>query len=181
MNEADFRKLATEKEEMMRSCFRFCGVKAENEEDLMQEILLLVWRKADGLRDKSKLHSWFGVILRRETIRHVQQFRQYCQRYCAWSHYEEGLKHKGEGMPEVLIYREHSGFCETELYEQVLLLGSPAAEILLRHYVGGEPFGEIAEALGMRPGTVRSIACRSRQKLKGRVLEKELYAGGNFY
>ena len=181
MNEADFRKLVSEKEEAMRRCFRFCGVKAENEDDLMQEILFLVWQKADGLRDKSKLHSWFGVILRRETVRHVQQFRRHCQRHCAWSHYEEVRTYKRGHMPESLVYRECSGFSETELYEQVLLLGSPAAEILLRHYVDGEPFGEIAEALGMRPGTVRSIACRSRQKLKGRVLEKELYAGGNFY
>ena len=51
-------------------------------------------------------------------------------------------------------------------------LGFPANTILQLHYQYEEPFEEIARMLHMKPGTVRSIACRSREKLKAMILEE---------
>ena len=73
-------------------------------------------------------------------------------------------------MSERLVYEEMKRFEDTELYEMVMGLGFPANTILQLHYQYEEPFEEIARMLHMKPGTVRSIACRSREKRKEMIL-----------
>ena len=95
--------------------------------------------------------------------------KRYWQRNYPLSYYEEECQKTGLPLPDELVYREVENFKETDLYDLVMELGTLASSILILHYVYKEKFEEIARTLGMSSGTVRSIASRSRKKLKEKI------------
>ena len=141
-------------------------------DEVLQDILLTAWRKAAELRDPSCFEAWVRTIARRKASGHLRKMKRYWKRNYPLSSYEEAREEAGLPVPDELVYREMESFSETELYALVMELGDPAANILMLHYVFRETFEEIAQALHMPAGTVRSIACRSREKLKKKILER---------
>ena len=97
---------------------------------------------------------------------------RYWKRNYPLSWLEEEREEAGLPVPEELIYETMEEFSETELYQLVLELGNPASNILILHYVYRETYEEIGNTLHINPATVRSIASRSREKLKKRILER---------
>lgn len=172
LNETDFLERLYQQEYPLRIYLRFCGVPLEEIDEVLQNVLIAAWRKAKTLRDPQCLEPWLRTIARRKAAGHLRQMKRHWKRNYPLSSYEEAREEAGLPVPDELVYREMEAFSETELYDLVMELGDPAANILMLHYVFRETFEEIAQTLHMPAGTVRSIACRSREKLKKKILER---------
>lgn len=156
----------------MRVYLRFCGVPQQEIDEVLQDVLVTAWRRSETLQDLQSLEPWLRTIARRKASRHLKQMKRYWKRNWPFSSYEEAREEAGLPVPDELVYREMESFAETELYDLVMELGDPAANILILHYVFQETFEEISRTLDMPAGTVRSIAFRSREKLKRIILER---------
>lgn len=162
-------ELLYQQEEPIRIYLQFCGVETQEIDEVLQEVLLTAWRKIHTLHNLEQFPAWIRVIARRRACRHSQQMKRYWQRNYPLSYYEEECQKTGLPLPDELVYREVENFKETDLYDLVMELGTLASSILILHYVYKEKFEEIARTLGMSSGTVRSIASRSRKKLKEKI------------
>lgn len=171
-NETEFLDRLYSQEPSLRLYLQFCGVHRQDEDEVLQDVFLTAWRRSETLRDPDALESWLRTIARRKASAHLRKMKRHWNRNYPLSSYEEDREEAGLPVPDELVYREMENFSETELYDLVMELGNPAANILLLHYLFRETFGEIAETLHMPAGTVRSIASRSREKLKKKILER---------
>lgn len=161
-----------QEEGKVRMYLKFCGVRARDLDDVLQEVLMTAWVNIDSLKDPQAFSAWIQVIAKRKAMRHRDNVLLYWIRNYPLSFLEEDLEESGSAVPEELIYREMKKFTDTELYDLVMELGYPAANILILHYVYEEQFEEIARTLKMPVGTVRSHASRGRKKLKKRIEER---------
>ncbi len=73
-----------------------------------------------------------------------------------------------DGMEERVL----SGELMTLAREALVSLGEPDREIFQRHYFLYQKTGEIAEALGMNPATVRTKLARGRERLRSYFTER---------
>lgn len=172
LNESEFLDRLRRQEPSLRMYLKFCGVPLQEIDEVLQDVFLTAWQRAETLRDPECLESWLRTIAKRKASGHLRKMSRYWKRNYPLSCYEEAREDAGLPVPDELVYREMEKFSDTELYDLVIELGDPASNILLLHYVFRETFEEIAQALHMPVGTVRSIACRSREKLKKMILER---------
>lgn len=191
LSEAEQFKILHEQYEAVRRYLTASGVSGVEQDEILQDTMVTVWRKIHTLRDDDKLEAWVRAIAR-NNIRKFYR-RRARQREQVWLYgdlelglserYDRGLAGDAAGMEpegakkeklkESLVYRDLQGFEDSELYELVLQLGEPASIILSLHYGYRETYEEIAETLRMNPSTVRSIAMRSREKLKVMIEREE--------
>ncbi|MCI8610031.1 MAG: RNA polymerase sigma factor [Firmicutes bacterium] len=159
-------------------------------EEILQDTMITVWRKIDTLRDEEKLDPWVRTIARnkirkgyRKSAKARQQFYAHdklFQLYTQSKHEQSQfnmevgteIEIEHEPLTEALLYDHLCKLEDSDIYEMIQQLGKPANIILTLHYGYLETFEEIAKTLDMKPSTVRSIAARSREKLK-RMLEKD--------
>ena len=149
-------------------------------DDILQETMLTAWRKLETLKDVEKAEAWIRSIARNKARKYFRRRAKYWERYYFYGNYDWGLSEEdGEEITEIdlrleeaLIYEEMECFQDTEIYEMVQALGAPGSIILSLHYGYQETYDEIARTLGMKPGTVRSIASRSMAKLREWIEEK---------
>ena len=172
MQQEEFLDRLFQQEGTLRVYLRLCGVPQQEIEDVLQDVLLTAWRKSETLQNPECLESWLRTIARRKASGHLRKMNRYWKRNWPFSLYEESREEAGLPVPDELVYRKLESFSETELYDLVIELGEPPASILLLHYVFRETFEEIGQTLRMPVGTVRSIASRSREKLKKKILER---------
>ena len=159
-------------------------IQESDAEEILQETLITIWSRYDTLCNPSKVKSWSRTILKNKICKYFRRRKTEYARCVTFTQYEEE-RPESEPISERLVYEEMKRFEDTELYEMVMRLGFPANTILQLHYQYEESFEEIARMLHMKPGTVRSIACRSREKLKEMILaeagrrEKETEGGAD--
>ncbi len=172
MNQNEFLDRLHQQEGPLRVYLRFCGLPQQEIDEVLQDVLLTAWRRGETLQDSECLESWLRTIARRKASGHLRKMKRYWKQNYPLSSYEESRQEAGLPVPDELVYHEMESFSETELYDLVMELGEPPASILMLHYVFRETFEEIAQTLHMPVGTVRSIASRSREKLKKKILER---------
>ena len=172
MQQNEFLDRLYQQEGPLRVYLRFCGVPQQEIDEVLQDVLLTAWRRSSTLKDPERLESWLRIIARRKASGHLRKMKSYWKQNWPFSLYEKSREEAGLPVPDELVYREMESFSETELYDLVIELGEPPASILLLHYVFRETYEEIAQTLHMPVGTVRSIASRSREKLKKKILER---------
>ena len=85
---------------------------------------------------------------------------------------EEEREEAGLPVPDALVCENPQDFHDTEVYELVMSLGYPASNILMLHHVYKETFEEIAATLHIKDTTARSIASRSRSRLRQLMEER---------
>lgn len=172
-----FSRLTKEEQEkllldQMKTGWRFLQtfhIQESDAEEILQETLITIWRRYETLRSSSKLKVWSRTILKNKIRKYFRRQKLEYSRCVTFTQYEEE-RPEWTPIPEQMVYEEMERFEDTELYEMVMSLGFPANTILQLHYQYEESFEEIARMLHMKPGTVRSIACRSREKLKEMIL-----------
>jgi RNA polymerase sigma-70 factor (ECF subfamily) len=111
-------------------------------EDLVQDSLVDAWRDLRALRDPALFDGWVTRILVRNCYREARRVRSVTQ---------AGSITREENENPI------AAIDERDRLEQAFRRLSPDHRIVivLRHYLDWEP-SEIAEALGLAPGTVRS-------------------------
>jgi RNA polymerase sigma-70 factor (ECF subfamily) len=132
---------------------RMAGV--EWAEDLTQEVFIRAWTKLETFRGESSFGTWLYrlavnlILSRRETLRRRRQ-----------RHLPEG------GLLDRLPARERHPGMVVDFEAAIQRLPERAKQVFLLFDVEGYPHGEIAELMGISPGTSKSQLHRARMMLR---------------
>lgn len=134
----------------IKSYLMRAGLPADRAEDLAQEVMLTVWRRANTFDPrKSTAATWIFTIARNRRIDLLRR------REPESVELEEG---EGEAEEEFLAGMEASDarLMRERLERAIEALPPEQAEVLRRFFVEGKAHSEIADELGLPLGTVKS-------------------------
>jgi RNA polymerase sigma-70 factor (ECF subfamily) len=143
---------------------RRLGADASRAEDLTQDTYIRAWRSIESLKQAASLRSWLLTIARNE----------FFQRMRAGRIETVGLEQATEGVSgdpradDVVALSERDG----ALRDAVRRLEPELQEAIALHYFQDQSFRELAEVLGVPPGTAKSRIHRALGCLRA-LLEKE--------
>ena len=125
-------------------------------EDVLQDTLYTICRKLGSLREPLWFRAWCYRIATRQAIR-----RSRAERFWSVAEGDDAL---------ALMSVDGREDVDAELGEQMMAAIDdlpPASALVLRlHYIDGLSYSEIAEALEIAPGTVKSRASYGLSKLR---------------
>jgi RNA polymerase sigma-70 factor (ECF subfamily) len=135
-------------------------------EEVLQEVMLEVWKKAGSFRGRSKPSTWLFGIARYKTLNAIRQYSQ------PRASEEEALKMvNGSAGPEA---KAEAGSEREAIRSALGSLGPEHREVLELTYYEGLSLVEVAEILGAPPGTVKSRMFHARQQLKAVLIRRGL-------
>jgi RNA polymerase sigma-70 factor (ECF subfamily) len=143
---------------------RRLGADASRAEDLTQDTYVRAWRSIESLKQAASLRSWLLTIARNE----------FFQRMRAGRIETVGLEQATEGASgdpradDVVALSERDG----ALRDAVRRLEPELQEAIALHYFQDQSFRELAEVLGVPPGTAKSRVHRALGCLRA-LLGKE--------
>ena len=125
--------------------------------DVLQDVLMIVARKLPSLREPEWLRAWCYRIATRESVRHVK----------ADAVWRDALRGEPqEALPQIADDEPFDADLIAALPARVDDL-PPASRLVVRmHYLDGLSYPEIAEALGLPLGTVKSRLAYGREQLR---------------
>ncbi|MEE8386956.1 MAG: sigma-70 family RNA polymerase sigma factor [Acidiferrobacterales bacterium] len=124
-------------------------------EDLVQETFARAWKSLDGLQDHRAAKGWLLTILRRENARYHQRAQR------------EGIPVDGFDPEQAIGADLDPGSAEIVMLRKALMeLSDDYLEPLLLQVIGGYTSAEIAETMGISPGTVTTRLFRARKRLR---------------
>jgi len=137
---------------------------AADVEDVLQETFLAAWRGAGGYRPQGACGGWLWGIARRQAALLLRR--------------RGPADQAGTALPADLAGRDAPDPAETVLARADLEVavatlgpdGSPEREVWRLMYEQDRPVAEVAELLGVPPGTVKSRAHRVRRLLRAALL-----------
>ena len=154
-NEESFTELFLTFTPQLVSFFRSHGCARDLSEDLSQEVMLTVYRKAVQLRDRGRFRAWVFTIARHELYRHRGK---------------RALEVVAIDMQDIVDTRTkfvgHSAF---EFHHWMTFLESKEREALTLRFVEGWEYHEIAAAKAMPIGTVQWRVFNAQKKLATRL------------
>ena len=150
----------------LKSWFMRTGLAADRAEDLAQETMLAVWRKADTFDpNRASAATWIFTIARNQRI--------------------DALRRAGRPLPdaddpslapaEPVAPDTAYGAAQAEQRVRAALLDLPAeqAEVVRLAYFEDRPHGEIERSLGIPLGTVKSRLRLAMGRLRTRLLDRD--------
>ena len=157
--------LGAHERRMYAVALRMCG-NAEDAQDCLQEAMLRVFRSIGGFKAQSSFSTWVYRItmntcldeLRRRKSRPSASLDGLLD--AGWSPVDEGESPEGHALRNES--RRNLEACIQELPEDM------RAALVLRD-VHGYAYDEIADALGVNVGTVKSRISRAREKLREKI------------
>jgi RNA polymerase sigma-70 factor (ECF subfamily) len=133
---------------------------ASHADELVQEVMIKVWQKADGYNPrKAAASTWIYTIARNcrtDMFRRLQKFDTPLSAEDIWLEQEEEE-------PFVVVQQRRNAEKVKELLGQ---LPQEQAQILAKVYMEGKSHSEVAEDLGLPLGTVKSRVRLAMQKLQ---------------
>jgi RNA polymerase sigma-70 factor, ECF subfamily len=139
---------------------------AADVEDVLQETFLAAWRGAGGYRPQGSCGGWLWGIARRQAALLLRR--------------RGPAERTGTALAAVLAAGQpdapdpaETALARAELEVAVAALGpdgSPEREVWRLMYEQDRPVAEVAELLGVPPGTVKSRAHRARRLLRAALL-----------
>jgi RNA polymerase sigma-70 factor (ECF subfamily) len=156
---------------VFRTLMRLTG-RRDGVEDLAQDVFLRLFRALPGFRNESLVSTYLYRIAvnvaqdewkrrRREDPTHVSLSDE----TAAW---EDRLEHPGQNPEESLEERQFQRLVEEHLME----LSGIERSVLVLYHQEERSYQQIAEALGMPIGTVRTHLHRGRKKMRD-ALQRE--------
>ena len=133
----------------------------EDIEEVVSDVFLRLWEKADSV-EEGHLRSWLGAVTRNRAKLKLRSL------HLSLPLEEDSLELRCEGPEEDAVRREARRLAR----EAVDAMAEPDRSIFLRYYYFYQKTEEIAEALGLRPGTVRVRLSRGRERLKTVLTER---------
>ena len=140
---------------------------AADVEDVLQETFLAAWRGAGGYRPRGACGGWLWGIARRQAALLLRRRGPF-----------KPAEQAGTAPAADLAGRDAADPAETALARADLEVavaalgpdGSPEREVWRLMYEQDRPVAEVAELLGVPPGTVKSRAHRARRLLRAALL-----------
>ena len=139
---------------------------AADVEDVLQETFLAAWRGARGYRPQGACGGWLWGIARRQAALLLRRRGSADQAACTVLPDDLAA---GPGTSDPA----ETALARAGLEEAVAALGpagSPEREVWRLMYEQDRPVAEVAELLGVPPGTVKSRAHRARRLLRAALL-----------
>ena len=130
--------------------FRARGCEAGVAEDLTQEVMLTLFRKVDGLRDRDLFRPWLFRIAKNALLQHLRK---------------QGQRVETVALADRLEGVAWNPFAGLALGEWLACLPEADRELLLLRYVDGFTHHEIAELLEMPMGTVQWRVFQLKKRL----------------
>jgi RNA polymerase sigma-70 factor (ECF subfamily) len=160
-------------------CYRYFGAQ-EPAEEAAQEVWVKIFRYLDKFRGDSKFTTW----MYRVALNHCRNLSGYEGRRGKGKHdsldaeREDGeggamrrqLPDSGPGADEMLVADERRKM----MHEELAQLDPLWREVLLLRDVEGLSYDEVADALEVAAGTVKSRIHRARTELKTRITRRRL-------
>ncbi len=149
----------------LKGFFMRGGMAAGQAEELAQETMLMVWRKA-ALYDpaKASASTWIFTIARNLRVDSVRR-----ERYPA-QHLLEDPAPELPASPSDEVLRTES---EHRVRTAIDLLSADQLNVIRLHYFDDKPHSEIAKVLGLPLGTVKSRLRLAMQRLRGLLGEEQ--------
>ena len=127
----------------------------DRSEDALQDALVIAWRDLRGLRDPDRFDAWLRRVLVNVCIGHAARERRRTANLRA-------LPVDGPAVPDELVT-----VADRDLLERGFRRLPPDQRaILVLHHFLGYPPSEIAETLGIPPGTARSRLFRAHRAMR---------------
>ena len=130
-------------------------------EDVLQETFLAAWRGAGGYRPQGACGGWLWGIARRQAALLLRR-RGLAQRAGTSLPDDLTVGPAGHDPAEIALARADLEVAVAALGPE----GSPEREVWRLMYEQDRPVAEVAELLGVPPGTVKSRAHRARRMLR---------------
>ncbi|HEX3304755.1 MAG TPA: sigma-70 family RNA polymerase sigma factor [Streptosporangiaceae bacterium] len=144
---------------------------AADVEDVLQETFLAAWRGAHGYRPQGACGGWLWGIARRQAALLLRRRGPLEPAGQAGAALPAGLPAAPDGSDPADI-----ALARADLEVAVATLGpdgSPEREVWRLMYEQDRPVAEVAELLGVPPGTVKSRAHRVRRRLRAALRAPE--------
>jgi RNA polymerase sigma-70 factor (ECF subfamily) len=158
------------KDKVFRLALAVLGPGFEGEaEEVTQDAFVIAFRQLPAFRGESRFGTWLYRIAQRKAIDYRRSARA------------RHARAAGEALPEVPAAGDETASPHQQaearerqrvLAAEIRLLPDPYPTVLRLFYWLDRPVAEIAEVLGVAPGTVKSHLFRARQVLSGRLRKK---------
>ena len=129
--------------------------------DVLQETFLAAWRGAGGYRPQGACGGWLWGIARRQAALLLRR-RGWAERAAISLPDDLTVGPDGHDPAEIALARADLEVAVAALGPE----GSPEREVWRLMYEQDRPVAEVAELLGVPPGTVKSRAHRARRLLR---------------
>src|SRR5580700_10471560 len=160
-NEESFIELFLTLTPQLVSFFRSRGCARDLSEDLSQEVMLTVYRKAAQLRDRTRFRAWLFTIARHALYRH---------------HGKHSLEVVVIDLQDIVDTRtKPMGPSAFEFHHWMTFLGSNEREAMTLRFVEGWEYHEIAAAKAIPIGTVQWRVFKARKKLAAHLRAPQLF------
>jgi RNA polymerase sigma-70 factor (ECF subfamily) len=153
-NEESFTELFLTLTPQLVSFFRSRGCARDLSEDLSQEVMLTVYRKAAQLRDRTRFRAWLFTIARHTLYRH---------------HGKHSLEMVTIDLQNIVDTTKPVGSSAFEFHRWMTFLESNEREALTLRFVEEWEYHEIAAAKAIPIGTVQWRVFNARKKLATRL------------
>ena len=162
------RLMAQHEKKMYAVALRMFGNR-EDAQDCLQEAMLRVYRAIGSFKGQSSFSTWLYRItmntcldeLRRKKNKQSTSLDNLLEQ--GWSPSDD------EGTPEKHAVRAEM---RRELNQAIQELPEDMRSAVVLRDIQGFSYDEIAEALGVNVGTIKSRISRAREKLRGKLKEK---------
>lgn len=152
--------LRTQRTGVLRVAMKVC-ISPEDVEDATQEALLSLSRSLSAFRGAARLSTWLFTVTRNHCLRLARRSLRKAA----------GLEDAGEVASEDPLADEllANAQLRTHLARVLAELEPSQRDLLVRHYVLGEPAVALASRLGISPKAAKSRLHRARTEARGRL------------
>lgn len=151
---------------------RMLGDRGEAE-DMAQEVFLKTYRGLKGFKGTSRFSTWLYAIASHHCLNYLRARRRRPEASGGWAEGEDGEELQAadrlpDGAPRADALLERADLARIVQTELTYLTEDHRLILILRD-IQGLTYGEIAEALGVELGTVRSRLHRARAEMRERL------------
>jgi len=166
----DWRRLHDLYQPLLRAWMTRAGVPASDVDDLVQEVLLVVFRKVAAFewRGQGAFRAWLRTILAHQLRDYFrgQKNRPIATGVSDFQSWLDELESHDSALSR-LLDREHDEHVVASLLRTVQGDFAPVTwQAFLRHVQEGEPAGQVAEALGLSLNSVLLAKSRVLKRLR---------------
>ena len=129
------------------------GLDSFTAEELVQDVLLTVYRRSSEIRNKLCIKGWLYMVARNNLLQHARKNRIDAESLTGGEHAAERFQ-----LPQ-----------ESQLFEWMQVLEEDEREICLMRYMDGLDYQSIAEALQLPMGTVKWKLHQVKRKIAIRL------------
>ena len=147
----------------LRRYFLLRGLDVMTAEDLAQNVLVIVYRRADEIREPELFMGWLYAVARNELMRHLRESRRQVETV----EYEP----LGTELAEK-FFNEPEGLQNLRLQDWLSYLEPAERDLIVLRFVAELSYEELAIALTLPLGTVKWRLFKAKQKLAQIIREK---------